>query len=103
MCTGDPRVYAIQRRRHFCRGYFAQESLGARTSNSTHAVANKGSKPAARNAGPYENRSTTVPTAIWKAAPAKPAARPLNPVTVATTSCGNKSDGNVSPIVDQLA
>ncbi len=32
-----------------------------------------------------------------------PAAKPLRPVTVATTSWGKRSEGRVKPIVDQLA
>jgi hypothetical protein len=32
-----------------------------------------------------------------------PAAKPLSPVIVATTSCVNRSEGKVRPMVDQLA
>src|SRR3984957_17030092 len=72
-------------------------------SRNTLAVATIGSSPATRNAGPYEKRSTRNPTANVKAAPARPAANPLRPVTVATTSCGKRSEGSVNPMVDQLA
>lgn len=76
---------------------------GARTNNNKQAVAKRGSKPATINADPKEKRSTKKPTDMVKTASTSPAANPLRPVTVATTSWGNKSEGSVNPMVDQLA
>src|SRR5436305_1626766 len=66
-------------------------------------VATMGSVPAAINAGRYENLSTMWPIRTVKTVLTIPAPNPLRPVTVATTSGGNRSLGKVKPMVDQLA
>src|ERR1700749_198442 len=61
-------------------------AIGEEINKNKQPVAKTGSSPAARNADPKETRSTKNPTAKVKTAPARPAANPLSPVTVATTS-----------------
>jgi len=68
-----------------------------------HAVASKGRRAATRNAGIYENRSTSTPTITVKRVAASPAPRPLKPVTEPTISDENRSEGRVRPMVDQAA
>src|SRR5271167_2221040 len=74
-----------------------------RTTKTTLKVASIGSAVTNRKAGVYEKRSTSFPTSNVTAVPARPAPKPLRPVTVPTTFWSNKSDGSVRPIVDQEA